>query len=477
MSSQPSCVRVKTRHSSLCAGRLRGQQCCTLPARERPMAARMIFLLTALAAITLAHGPAIAAEKPRLVVLTDIGGDPDDRQSLVRLMVYANEFEIEGLIASAAGTPGELKKHVVRPELVREIVAAYGDVRENLLRHKPGYPEAERLLDRIKSSNPHRGVENIGEGKDTEGSNWIIATVDRPDPRPVNVAIWGGSTELAQALWRVREERTPEELQQFLSKLRVYAISHQDDTGPWIIENFRDLFYILSRQPEGRDKRESAYRGMYLGGDQSLTSREWIDEHVRMEHGPLGTLYPPQTWTVPNPHSALKEGDTPSWFYFLPNGLSDPAHPEWGSWGGRFQHVAGGLYRDAADSVEGMRDARATVWRGRPAFQADFQARMDWCVEPADQANHNPRAVVRGDNSQTVLRITAAPGARASGRERLTRSGRRWAALSVVRVSGSGNVPGQGRDREGRSRAGGAACTPGRRREMGACDSRTLGCW
>ena len=138
------------------------------------MAAQMIsFLLMAVAAVTLGRGPAVAADKPRLAVLTDIGGDPDDRQSLVRLMVYANEFEIEGLIASAAGTPGELKKHVVRPELIREIVSAYGEVRENLLRHKPGYPEAERLLERIKSGNPHRGVANIGEGKDTEGSNWI----------------------------------------------------------------------------------------------------------------------------------------------------------------------------------------------------------------------------------------------------------------------------------------------------------------
>ncbi|MCU0870890.1 MAG: DUF1593 domain-containing protein [Pirellulaceae bacterium] len=46
-----------------------------------------------------------AAERPRLAVLTDIGGDPDDQQSLVRLMVYANEFEIEALVASASGTP------------------------------------------------------------------------------------------------------------------------------------------------------------------------------------------------------------------------------------------------------------------------------------------------------------------------------------------------------------------------------------
>ncbi len=54
------------------------------------------------------------SDKPRLLVLTDIGGDPDDQQSMIRLMLYANEFEIEGLIASASGTPGELKEKVVQ---------------------------------------------------------------------------------------------------------------------------------------------------------------------------------------------------------------------------------------------------------------------------------------------------------------------------------------------------------------------------
>ncbi|MBM4017040.1 MAG: DUF1593 domain-containing protein [Planctomycetes bacterium] len=86
-----------------------------------------------------------------------------------------------------------------------------------------------------------------------------------------------------------------------------------------------------------------------------LFCRAWIDTHVRTGHGPLGALCPPKTWTAPNPHAALKEGDTPSWFYFLPNGLGDPEHPEWGGWGGRFAHAAGGLYRDAADEVDGRR--------------------------------------------------------------------------------------------------------------------------
>jgi Protein of unknown function (DUF1593) len=356
---------------------------------------------------------ASAADKPRLVVLTDIGEDPDDQQSLIRLMVHANEFEIEGLIASASGTPGKKEPEVVRPHLIREIVEAYGKVQPNLVKHHPDFPEARTLLDRVKSGNPKRGVGSLGEGKDTDGSNWIIRVVDRVDERPVNVVIWGGPTELAQALWRVRNDRTPEQLKAFLNKLRVFAIGHQDDTGPWIIKELPGLFYILSKAPDGRDKREGAYRGMYLGGDESLTSRAWVDSHVRKDHGPLGALYPVTgMWTAPNPHSTLKEGDTPSWLYFLTFGPGDAAHPEWGSWGGRFRHVAGGRYEDARDTVNGVTDARATVWRWRPAFQNEFAARMDWCVKSPKQANHAPVAGFRKDVSGKVVTLDAKPGDR-----------------------------------------------------------------
>src|SRR5262245_6039465 len=206
----------------------------------------------------------VAAAKPRLVVLTDIGGDPDDQQSMIRLMVHANEFDIEGLIASAAGVPGELKTDIVKPALIREIVEAYGKVQPNLAKHDPTFPEAKTLLGLVKSGNPHRGTDNIGVGKDTEGSKWIIEETDRKDDRPLNIVIWGGSTELAQALWRVRNDRKPEEVAKFIGKLRVYSIGHQDNTGPWINKEFPNLFFILSKAPEGGDRREGGYRGMYL---------------------------------------------------------------------------------------------------------------------------------------------------------------------------------------------------------------------
>jgi hypothetical protein len=370
---------------------------------------RLILIIAAL----FAHDVLWAARepKPRLIVLTDIGGDPDDQQSMIRLLLNANEFDIEGLVASASGTVGALKEPVVKPHLIRELVEAYALVYSNLVKHADGYPSPPQLLQRIKSGNPRRGRDAVGNEHDTEASRWIIAVVDRSDPRPVNVAIWGGQTDLAQALWRVRQDRSIDALKKFIAKIRVHDINDQDHIAEWIWEEFPGLFYVLSSAAKGKDKREGAYRGMYLGGDESLVSREWMETNIRQNHGPLGALYPTRTWTAPNPYSAIKEGDTPSWFYFLPHGLNDPDHPEWGGWGGRFERDRDRIYTNTVDAVNGATDARATVWRWRPAFQADFQARLDWCVAKSfEEGRHAPIAVLNGDSSLHVLQLPGKSG-------------------------------------------------------------------
>jgi hypothetical protein len=357
--------------------------------------------------------------KVRLIVLTDIGGDPDDEQSMVRLLLYANEFDIEGLVAAAH--PYKDGPPVVRPDLIEERVRAYGEVRPNLLRHKQGYPSMQYLLDRIKRGHPdalnteHAKDDvwrSIGEAKDTEGSEWIISVVDKPDPRPVWFSIWGGPNELAQAIWKVSKTRTPKALAAFKAKIRVHACGDQDNTGFWLEKNHPDIFWIrngLENWQEPYDRQ--ILRGMYQLGDESLMSVEWMDTHVRMNHGPLGTLYPPKTWSPPN--NAMKEGDTPTWFYLVPNGLGDPMEPTWGSWGGRF--VKGPVrYEDAEDTLWGITNERVCIARWRPHFQADFQARMDWCVKMLfREANHEPVAKVNGllrrkVASGTVVNLSAA---------------------------------------------------------------------
>ena len=123
---------------------------------------------------------------------------------------------------------------------------AYGKVRDNLLKHEKGYPSADYLLSVIKEGRPDYGMHAVGKGMDSEGSELIIKAVDRSDSRPVWVLVWGGPNCLAQALWKVKATRSESELKAFVSKLRVYAISDQDDSGVWIRKTFKDLFYIVS---------------------------------------------------------------------------------------------------------------------------------------------------------------------------------------------------------------------------------------
>ena len=293
-------------------------------------------------------------------------------------MVYANEFEIEGLIASASGTPGELKESLTRPDLIRNTVTAYAQVLPNLQRHAQGWPTAEQLTERIKSGNPQRGREHIGENHDTEGSRWLIKCVDAgTSQRPLNVSIWGGQTDLAQALWRIKHDRGEPGYATFIQRLRVFDINDQDRIADWMHTEFPGLTYILGKAPAGRDRREGMYRGVYLGGDESLTSREWIEANIRSK-GPLGALYPTKTWTAPNPHGCMKEGDTPSWFFFLPLGGNDPSDPTKPGWGGQYRKSEDGWYHDLPAATNA--DPREPVSRWRPAFQADFAKRMSWCL-------------------------------------------------------------------------------------------------
>ena len=162
--------------------------------------------------------------------------------------------------------------------------------------------------------------------------------MDRPDPRPVWVVIWGGSADLAQALWKVRATRSPDELARFVAKLRVHAIGDQDSTGPWIREQFPGLSTITQRR---------AYRGMYRGGDTALASSEWVRKNIH-GHGPLGDLYPDyrggDIWSSTlGQVRGIKEGDTPSFLSLVPNGLGDVERPRLGSWGGRFEGEGGRL--------------------------------------------------------------------------------------------------------------------------------------
>ena len=356
-------------------------------------------------------------QKPRVLILTDITSlkagylEPDDGQSLVRLMLYTNDLEIEGLIASSNLGHGQR----VQPELIHQVIDAYAKVQPKLVQHDPAYPSAERLHSLVKSGQPRASPKvpittSFGEGLDTEASEWIIRVADQPDTRPVWVCIWGGSADLAQALWKMQQTRSKDEVQTFVRKLRVHAISDQDSTGRWIRQQFPDLFYVYSRH---------CHRGMYRGGNTQLTDSVWVANQIHNPANPLGMLYPNYVggdiWTGQLGRvKGTKEGDTPSFLGLVLNGLNVPEQPEWGSWGGLYAKNNTGYYQDKVDSTANYATDRtpymASVYRWRPDWQADFLARLQWCVSPYPEANHHPKAVVNGDASAQPIRQTIRAG-------------------------------------------------------------------
>lgn len=356
--------------------------------------------------------------KPRVFVLTDIENEPDDAMSMVRFMVYSNQYDIEGL---AATTSIHQKNHIAT-DRIREIVEAYALVRDNLEKNEPGFPTPDYVRSKITEGLREYGMQAVGEGKNSPASEEIIAAVDKADKRPLWVTIWGGPNVLAQALWKVKQTRSEKEVDEFLSKLRVYAISDQDDSGPWIRKTFPDLFYIVSPGfNDGGAYHHSTWSGIsgdYFharcdGANFSLVTNEWLDKNIRSK-GPLGAQYP--LWKF------LMEGDTPSFLNLINNGLSDPEHPSWGGWGGRYELYTPRnqkwflepetrpIWTDAEDEVFGYDGSwhegnHETIWRWREAFQNDFAARMDWTILPPEKVNHPP--VVKLDNDNF---LNAKPG-------------------------------------------------------------------
>jgi hypothetical protein len=359
--------------------------------------------------------PGDAVRPHRLLVLTDVENEPDDTESLVRLMLYTNVVEVQGLVA----TTSVHMKHGVHPETIRRVIGAYGQVRDNLLRHEPGFPAADALLALVKPGQPGYGMAAVGDGRDTEGSDWIIRTLEQDDDRPLWVTAWGGANTLAQALHQLRATRSEAELKRLVAKLRVYTISDQDDSGPWMRKNFPDLFYIVS--PGGYGAATwTGIMHVVPGFDNTTISNRWLAENIQQGRGPLGAVYPDVAYGM--------EGDTPSWLGLIPNGLGVPDHPEWGGWGGRYelripaleemdpQGFTGGvpiepetrpIWTNAVDDYappianefrrateagkDSWKDFRATIWRWRDDFQNDFAARMRWATT-ADyaRANHAP---------------------------------------------------------------------------------------
>ena len=252
-----------------------------------PLRRLLVSTLAASCAIACGSFSAVAAaEKPRLFVLTDIGNEPDDQMSLVRLLLYSNEIDIEGI----AATTSVWQKDKTSPELAVEIIEAYGQVVPRLKEHAPGWPEARQLQERVYRGVSAYGIAAVNREKPSPATLALVAALQRPDPRPLWVSLWGGANTLAEALAWLRAHVAPEEVEALVGKLRVYSISDQDDAGPWIRAQFPSLFYIVSPSTQdGADYARATWTGLsgdiYYrngnGADFETVSNEWLERNIR----------------------------------------------------------------------------------------------------------------------------------------------------------------------------------------------------
>ena len=407
------------------------------------------LLIMVFAALTLAN----ANDKPRLIILADMGNEPDEEQQMMHMLMYSNEFDLEGLIAVTGKflNPNSPKpeKQRLYPEKFDHLIEGYEKVLPNLKKHAEGWPEPDYLRSIVRVGQKGYGSDAIGEGLSSPGSQLIIEALKKDDARNIYLVVNAGSNSLAQALFDLQKEVGKENMRPYVTKLRVYENGAQDDAGAYICHYYPDIFWIRSNYQtycyggpavDGGYDNKGNHKdlGPHVWGDYAysgLGQHHWLLEHVIAGHGYFGTYYPLRLF--PRGGIAFMEGGgTIPWLGLVTPGLWDMNNPHWGGWGGRYtrvkvenewskhesvnkdekRYVPFKMYIDTAD-VWYNADEDSTynsiftpIFRWRKAFLYDFAARMDWCKHPYEKCNHNPIAAVNGDISNSIIQMDAKAG-------------------------------------------------------------------
>ncbi len=374
---------------------------------------------------------------PRIIVTSD--GEIDDECSLVRFLLYANEWDIEGIITSSSQYHWH-GHNWAGDDWADPYLDAYAEVHPNLIKHDKDYPTPDYL----KSVSFLGNVAAEGEMDSiTPGSQHIVKVLlDTTDDRPIWLQAWGGTNTIARALKTIEEDH-PDQMAYVAQKLRFFFIWEQDSTyqsyirphwGKYnILTIISDQFWAIAYQwnkilPE--DKRK-----YFKGG--------WMKANILEGHGALCSLYKAH---VPGSHGLSgdtdftdgdfrSEGDSPAFLHNINTGLRNMENPGYGGWGGRYQLIRENTWLDPVpfkeyeypegrwftksawgrkymrdvfpENPEQMRVYFAPLARWTDAIQNDFAARADWCVQPYEKANHPP--VVQLTHA---VDLKARPGAR-----------------------------------------------------------------
>jgi Protein of unknown function (DUF1593) len=388
-----------------------------------------------------------SVSRHRLIVLADMGNERDEEQQIIHLLMYSNELDLEGLIAvSGIFLNSNYRvtnpyKGILHPELFDTLVTGYSKVYENLKKHAANWPTPEFLRSIIRSGQADYGMADTGPGKSTPGSELIIRALKKDDPRPLYIVVNAGSNTLAQAIIDLERSHSQAEMGALIKKLIVFENGSQDDAGAWIVSRYPEIHWIRSNYQTyayaGPGEKISPKAGPYTWQPYPYTNegqRAWSKENIQTGHGALGALYPDRI--LKNKAEFLEGGGTAPWLGLITTGLSDPLHPGWGGWSGRFSSIKKdtiwsrhkaiaekertytkfSLFADTVDSwVDpaskiAYNDQFAPLMRWRKHQFDDFKARMDWCVQPFESTNHNPVAVINKIKDKRILIIHAKAG-------------------------------------------------------------------
>jgi hypothetical protein len=328
--------------------------------------------------------PVSQSDTPRVLIDTDLGGDPDDIQSLVRAIHYSDALDIEGIVSTegiGAANAGLIREWIKRTDVNHLRSMGYTDLMTE-----------KQLLSVVKSGTQDK--KGPGNGRSTAGSKHIIQRAHAGSAQdPLWILAWGSLGTVAQAL---------HDDPSIVSKIRIYSIGDYNSTSNLDARDY--VLKVLRRNPNMwwiengvlPRRSHSTFRGVWETGNQT---GEWhrvtfLKKNIR-GHGTtsnerfnskLGDAFP-----VGNSPAAavgsLKEGDSPSLLYLLSpefGGVGNLDNPTKPSWGGQFRRADSDfpnyyIDRDCATPD----DCKRTISKHRVDYLRHWKLRWDRYTVPA----------------------------------------------------------------------------------------------
>ncbi len=387
---------------------------------KRWMVAAAVALLCGMTACAKAERVAATAEQERYRVVVTSDAEIDDECSMMRFMLYMNEWDVEAIISSSSQFHAH-DHNWAGDDWLEPYLDAYEAVYPNLKLHDARYPAP----DKVRSISMRGNVATEGEMEEvTAGSQKIVELLlDASDHRPIWFQAWGGTNTIARALKTI-EEQHPERMEEVAAKVRLYLIWEQDNCFQTYIRPVWGKYNIPTVISDQFIAYFYHWKKYIPQEQQAYLCGEWMNEHILQDHGALCSLY-----KAHDNGDFRSEGDSPAYFYLIPTGLDSPEHPDWGGWGGRYVRVRKNTWLDPVEKEgytypegrwytsnawgrtrlkqELANDAAPVsylkpMWRWMIPLQNDFAARADWCVKPYEEANHAPIVRVNTPNELTL---------------------------------------------------------------------------